>query len=224
MGELLVVLRLIIETLVLKLGYVGIALLMFVENVFPPIPSEPILVFSGALAAEGKLQLAGVLVSSITGSVAGALMLYGLGNRLGVGFIRRFLRRYGRYILLVERDLEKSLNYFQRYGNRIVLFGRLFPVVRSLISIPAGMNQMRLHKFVLLTMLGSGVWNSLLAVGGTVLGAQWEGILIIVEEIELFLVSGLFLVLVIRIVTNRKSLQKRLAAAFDGVRGFPSLK
>ncbi len=196
MAEILEQLRLIIEQVIVGLGYPGIAAVMFVENLFPPIPSELVMPFAGFLVAQERLSLAGILIAGTLGSMLGAMVLYYLGCWLDEPVIRALVRRYGRFLLLEERDLDRAMAFFARYGQIVVFFGRLVPVVRSLISIPAGMNRMSLGAFLVSTTLGTVLWNGLLAVIGLVLGENWQTVLDLVRQYEkmtLLVLGGLAL-------------------------------
>lgn len=184
MAEFIDLMRVWIEAVITQMGYPGLSLLMFLENAFPPIPSEPIMIFSGSLAASGKMHILGVLFFSTLGSVAGAVLLYFMGLKTSDLLVRALLRRYGAYIFLTEGDLDHSLEQFNRNGPGFILLGRLFPVVRSLISIPAGMSKMVMGKFLGLTLMGTSLWNSALALSGMFLGTQWERVLETIEQYE----------------------------------------
>lgn len=157
-----------------RLGYGGIAVLIAIESVFPPIPSELILPLAGYLAGQGRMWLPAAILAATVGSVAGALALYGLGAWWGEARVRGFVRRYGHYLLISEQDLNRAIDWFNDHGGRSVLIGRLAPVVRSLVSIPAGIERMPIARFVLFTALGSGLWNSVLIGFGWWLGDRWE--------------------------------------------------
>lgn len=155
-------------------GYIGIAFMIALETVFPPIPSEIILPLAGFTAGQGKLSLVGVIIAATLGSVAGALLLYALGRWFGQERLYWVVERYGRYLMLKQSDIDKANNWFERYSGKAVAIGRLVPVVRSLVSIPAGLTGMPLPMFVLYTALGSAVWNSVLIGAGYQLGSRWE--------------------------------------------------
>lgn len=157
-----------------QFGYTGIALLIALETIFPPLPSELILPLGGFTASRGDLTLWGVILAATTGSVVGALVLYGVGYWFGQERLLWLVDRYGRYVLLKQSDIDKANHLFERYSTRAVLIGRLIPVVRSLISIPAGLTRMPLPAFVLYTAIGSAAWNSILIGSGYILGNQWE--------------------------------------------------
>lgn len=154
------------------LGYVGVVLLMAVETIFPPIPSEAVLPLAGYLAERGDLDLVGVFVSSTIGSVAGAMLLYELARRGGRPFARKFVRR----ARLPESRLEDADRAFARRGPLYVVLGRCLPGIRSLVSIPAGVLRMRRSVYLGCTVLGSALWNAVLIGAGYGLGARWEQI------------------------------------------------
>ncbi len=163
-----------VMNVVATLGYPGLFALLLLENVFPPIPSEVILPMAGFLAAQGRMTFVGAVIASTVGSVVGALILYAVGYALGARRVRWLVRRYGCWAMLSEQDLDKAYAWFGRYGRAAVLIGRLAPLVRSLISIPAGVARMPLLSFITYTTIGSGVWNALLIWGGWLLGENWE--------------------------------------------------
>lgn len=155
------------------LGEVGVGLLVALENLVPPIPSEIVLSLAGYLAAGGRVSLPLVLVAATAGSVAGALVLYWLGRALGEDRLRRWLDR----IPLVDpEDLDKADRWFERHEKGAVLLGRCAPVVRSLVSVPAGANRMPLGRFTVLTAIGSGVWNAFFVGAGYLLGERWRDV------------------------------------------------
>ena len=153
-------------------GALGVALLMALENLFPPIPSELILPFAGFLVGRGELGYLPVLVASTAGSLFGALVLYALGRWGG----RNLILRYGRFLRVKEADLDRAEGWFDRYDEWVVLFGRMVPGVRSVVSIPAGMLGTPFVRFVLLTTAGSAAWNALLLGAGWYLSDNWREI------------------------------------------------
>ncbi|MDQ3547515.1 MAG: DedA family protein [Chloroflexota bacterium] len=157
-----------------RFGYAGIAFLIALETVFPPIPSEIILPLAGFTAGQGKLSLVGVIVAATVGSVVGALILYTIGRWIGRERLEGLVDRYGRYLMLKQSDLDKANDWFERYSGKAVAIGRLVPVVRSLVSLPAGLTGMPLPTFVLYTAAGSAIWNSILIGAGYALGSRWE--------------------------------------------------
>jgi membrane protein DedA with SNARE-associated domain len=161
-----------IADLIDAFGALGVALLMALENLFPPIPSELILPFAGFLVSRGELGYLPVLVASTAGSLFGALVLYALGRWGG----RSLILRYGRFLRVKEADLDRAEGWFDRYDEWVVLFGRMVPGVRSVVSIPAGMLGTPFVRFVLLTTAGSAVWNALLLGAGWYLSDNWREI------------------------------------------------
>ncbi|MEU4479960.1 DedA family protein [Micromonospora sp. NPDC023966] len=160
-----------VATVIDSFGAVGVALLVALESIVPPIPSEVVLAMAGYLAAEGRFNVVLIVLAATAGSLLGALVLYWLGAALGEERLKRWLD----HIPLVDRDdLEKADRWFERHGRWAVLFGRVVPVVRSLVSVPAGANRMPLGEFILLTTLGSGVWNALIVGLGFALGTRWQ--------------------------------------------------
>jgi membrane protein DedA with SNARE-associated domain len=179
------------------LGYLGLALLLVAENLFPPIPSEVVLPLAGFVVGRGDLGFLQALVASTAGSVAGALILYTLGRYGGRGLVLR----YGLWLHVSAEELERAEGWFRRYGDWVVLGARVVPFARSIVSIPAGTMKMPLLRFTLLTTLGSGVWNALLIGAGVVLGANWtliSGWIGSYSDVVLILIAGaaaVFLVL-----------------------------
>ncbi|MEV4493801.1 DedA family protein [Micromonospora coxensis] len=156
-----------------SLGALGVAFLVALESIIPPIPSEIVLALAGYLASTGRFNLVLIVLAATVGSLVGALVLYWVGAALGEDRLKHWLDR----LPLVDLDdLEKADRWFERYGRWAVLIGRVVPVVRSLVSVPAGANRMPMGEFVLLTTLGSGVWNSLIVGLGYALGSRWEDV------------------------------------------------
>lgn len=160
-----------------QFGYVGIFLMMTLENLFPPIPSEIVLPFAGFLTTYTNLTIFGVTVVATTGSVIGAIMLYGIGMLVDVQRLERIVDRWGHLLRLKKHDIYKADAWFDSYGYWTVLFCRMIPIVRSLISIPAGMSKMRFWLFLLFTIIGTVIWNIFLIMAGVILGASWGDIL-----------------------------------------------
>ena len=160
--------------IVYTFGYLGLVILLLVENLFPPIPSEAILPLAGFLTGQGRLQFHWAVAAATAGSVLGALALYAVGYMLGEERLRELVKRYGRWLLLRESDLDRSREWFEKHGAVAVLIGRLVPFARSGISIPAGLERMPLWPFVVYTTVGSGIFNAVLIGLGWALGWQWE--------------------------------------------------
>lgn len=184
MAGVLEFIRVLIESIILTMGYPGIAIVMFAENIFTPIPSELVMPFAGFLVADGKMSMVWVLLSATVGVLSGALVIYYIGLWADEPVIRAFVRRWGKYLFISEGDIDRVLAFFERHGQLVVLFGRLIPIIRSLISLPAGMNRMPLPTFLLFTTVGSLIWNIFLGFSGYLLGANWERILVITDRYE----------------------------------------
>ncbi|RYM02938.1 DedA family protein [Sporolactobacillus sp. THM7-7] len=160
-----------------QFGYPGIFILIFLENVFPPIPSEIILTFGGFMTTHTRLNVPGVVAAATAGSVSGASVLYGIGKLLNVERLERIVGRWGHILRLKVSDIHKADAWFDRYGYRTVFFCRMVPLIRSLISIPAGMSDMKFAPFLLYTTAGTFIWNVILVGTGVALGSSWEKIL-----------------------------------------------
>lgn len=181
------------------LGALGAGLAVALENLFPPLPSELILPLAGFTASQGSFTLPQVLAWTTTGSVLGALVLYGLGAWLGADLIRKLV---GAVPLMNVSDADKTIEWFNRHGAKSVFFGRMIPVFRSFISIPAGVTRMPLPKFILLTTAGSFIWNAVFVYLGFILGENWS----LVEQYAGFfqyLVIGSVVIAVSVFVTRR---------------------
>ncbi|MNO19079.1 Inner membrane protein YqjA [compost metagenome] len=159
-----------------QFGYAGIFLMLALENIFPPIPSEVILPFGGFMTTTSRLTIPGVLIASTAGSLLGAVILYWIGRLLDVSRMERIVDRYGKWIRIKKSDIRKADAWFDKYGYWTVLFCRMVPLVRSLISIPAGMSGMKFGLFMLFTTIGTLGWNTLLILLGAALGESWEDI------------------------------------------------
>lgn len=182
-----------------QLGYVGIAFLMFLDNVFPPVPSELIMPSAGYTAAQGQLWIGGVILAGSFGSILAAAVLYAVGRCVSLDNIFNFCDRYGRFVGLKSDSLRQSLQWFERYGHWVVFFGRMIPAIRSLISIPAGMSRMPFIKFMLYSSLGTVIWTSFLAYVGYYLGNNQQKMQQLFSQISygIFAVIALFIIIYI---------------------------
>ncbi|WP_206074516.1 DedA family protein [Antribacter gilvus] len=190
--------------LVETLGGPGAGLAIAVENLFPPLPSEVILPLTGFAAARGVITLFEAIAWTTAGSVVGALALYALGATLGRA---RLYRIWARMPLVKTSDLVRTEAWFARHGTKAVFFGRMIPIFRSLISVPAGVERLRLHTFVLLTAAGSLLWNSTLVLAGYWLGEQWtvvEAYVSVFSRAVLWAVAAAVLVFVVVRLRNRR--------------------
>ncbi len=157
-----------------SLGYLGIGLLMFLENIFPPIPSELIMPLAGFTVAQGKLNFGLVVLAGVLGTVLGALPWYYAGQILGDVRLKSLADKYGRWLTISSKDIEKAKRWFDRRGGQAVFICRLVPGVRTLISLPAGISRMPLVPFLLYSTLGTFLWVGLLTYAGYVLGDHYE--------------------------------------------------
>ena len=148
-----------VTDLIAEHGYLALVLLMFLENVFPPIPSELIMPFAGYAVAKGDINPIAAVIAGSAGSLLGALAWYGVGYGLGSEGLKRVAKRYGRWLTISESDVEHAERWFDRYGGAAVCIGRLIPAVRSVISAPAGIAQMGLLRFLLWSSIGTTAWT-----------------------------------------------------------------
>lgn len=160
-----------------QVGYLGVFLLIAIENIFPPIPSEVILVFGGFMTTYTSLNIPIMILAATLGSLLGAIVLYYIGKIFNKERLKRIVNgKIGKVLRLKASDIEKADKWFDTKGNKTVFFCRFIPIVRSLISIPAGMSEMPMKKFLLYTISGSLIWNTVLIIVGSVVGDKWETI------------------------------------------------
>jgi len=208
-----------VQDVINQFGYFGVALLVVIENVFPPIPSEIVLPFAGfvaqqsasavnatADAAQSDTTVVGMMIAATVGSVVGALILYFVSAAIGPERLRGFVERFGKWFGVKSSDLVRAEEWFDRRSVVAVLVGRCVPLIRSIVSIPAGFRRMKLTSFVVLTAIGSAVWNIALIGAGALLGDQWERVGEYVGVLQ-WLVIVAILVLLVRFVVSR--LKKR---------------
>ena len=169
-----------VQDVINQFGYFGVALLVIIENVFPPIPSEIVLPFAGFVAQQGAgaaqsdTSVIGMMIAATIGSVVGALILYFVSAAIGPDRLRAFVEKFGKWFGVKAADLVRAEAWFDRRSSLAVLVGRCVPLIRSIVSIPAGFRRMKLSSFVVLTALGSAVWNIALIGAGAVLKDQWD--------------------------------------------------
>lgn len=180
------------------LGYPGVALSVFFESFFAPIPSEIILPFSGFVASTGVLNIYWVITIATVAAYLGSLPFYFIG-RWGERYVTKFLNRFGKYLFIDQEDVDWVFNLFEKHGNRVVMVGRLIPIVRTLISFPAGVARMHFGIFTVFTLIGSLVWNAILVYAGYILADNWEivGEYISKYEKAILVLGVLFVVLYI---------------------------
>lgn len=186
-------------------GYLGVAGLMLLENLFPPIPSELIMPLAGFVAARGELQIALVVLAGTLGSLAGALPWYYAGRWLGRDRLRRLAARHGRWLTVSPEEFDRASAWFDRHGGWAVLIGRLVPGVRTLISVPAGIAGMGLGRFLLLSAIGSLAWTAALALAGYVLEDHYAVVADYVDPASKAVLGAVVLLYLYRLVTFRSS-------------------
>jgi membrane protein DedA with SNARE-associated domain len=193
-----------IQSLMQDLGYAGIVLLMTLENVFPPIPSEVVMPFAGYTSANGDLHIVGVILAGTLGSVLGALPLYYIGVAVGQERLEAWAKRHGAWLTLSAKEVRRAHRWFEEHGTKTVFLCRFVPGVRSLISIPAGVVRMPMWRFLLWTALGTGIWAGGLAWIGRALGSNYDQVERYVDPI-LYVVIGVFVIwYVARLVQQRR--------------------
>ena len=204
-----------VQDVINQFGYFGVALLVVIENIFPPIPSEIVLPFAGFVAQQGSAGVAqsdtsviGMMIAATIGSVVGALILYVISSAIGPERLRAFVQRFGRWFGVKQTDLLRAEAWFDRRSFVAVLVGRCVPLIRSIVSIPAGFRRMKLTSFILLTAVGSAVWNIALIGAGAILGDQWERV---GEYVGVFqwLVIAAILLLLVRFVYSKLQNRRR---------------
>ena len=195
-------------------GYPGLFLLVFLESTVVPVPSEIVLPFAGWLAADGKMSLAVVLASNTAGALVGSSLSYWFGAKGG----KPILLKYGKYIFIRPADIEKTEAFFARRGRATVLIARFVPVVRHIISIPAGVARMPLRSFLTQTFLGATAWGSFLIMLGYELGDQWESVAAKLKKVDLIIgvvIVVAFFAVVVRFVVRRRREQRSVANNAD---------
>ena len=189
-------------------GYIGIFLLIAIENIFPPIPSEVILLFGGFMTTYTSMNVIGVIIASTLGSILGAIILYYIGKILNKERLKKIITsKPGKILRLKPEDIDNADAWFDTKGNKTVFFCRFIPLIRSLISIPAGMSEMPMKKFLVYTTLGSLIWNTALTIAGSIVGENWTNILEIMDNyshIAVVILAIIFIIAIIIFYTKRK--------------------
>lgn len=205
-----------IEQIMNSYGYLGIGLLILIENVFPPIPSEVILTFGGLMTTRTNLTVLGVIISATIGSLLGAIVLYLIGKILNKDRLIKIVEsKYGRLLRVKRKDIESADKWFLEKGTGTVFFCRFIPVVRSLISIPAGMSEMSMVKFIIYTVVGSAIWNTVLVCVGAFAGSQIDNILNILDNVSHIVLILLIVIFVVCAFLFYKSRLKKKANSED---------
>ena len=195
-----------------QFGYFGVFFLIALENVFPPIPSEVILLFGGFMTTYTSLHIALMVVAATLGSLLGAIVLYYIGKILNKERLKKIVSgKVGKVLRLKEKDIDMADHWFDTKGNKTVFFCRFIPIVRSLISIPAGMSEMPMAKFLLYTTVGSAIWNTVLIVIGNRVGENWKSILGVFDQyshIVLILLILIFILFIVWFYTKKQKKKK----------------
>lgn len=194
----------LITGLIERSGYLGIMLLMFAENLFPPIPSELIMPLAGFTAARGELDLALVIAAGTAGSLAGALLWYCLGLWIGCERLRRWAATHGRWFTIGPDEVDEARAWFDRHGAKAVFFGRLIPAIRTLISVPAGLAEMPLGRLLLYSALGTAIWSSALALAGYLLEDRYQAVSAYVNPVSNVVIGLIAAYYVYRVATFRR--------------------
>jgi membrane protein DedA with SNARE-associated domain len=201
----------IIISVMNKFGYLGIMLLIAIENIFPPIPSEVILTFGGFMTKQpnSSLTILGVIIFATIGSIVGALVLYYIGKILNKERLEKIVSgKIGKILRVKPKDIESADKWFDTKGNKTVFFCRFIPIVRSLISIPAGMSEMPMPKFLLYTTIGSAIWNTVLVIIGSIVGKNWEKVVEVIGKYSKVVLISLVVLFVIGIFIFYKNRKK----------------
>lgn len=181
-----------------QFGYLGVFLLIAVENIFPPIPSEAVLLFGGFMTTYTGLNIVIMIISATLGSLIGAIVLYYVGRILNKERLKKLVSgKVGKILRLKTEDIDKADKWFDEKGNKTVFFCRFVPIVRSLISIPAGMSEMPMGKFLIYTLAGSAVWNTVLLTIGNIVGENWTNMLAIFDQYSHITLTVLAIIFVI---------------------------
>ena len=184
-------------------GYLGIGFLMFLETVFPPLPSEVIMPVAGVAAAQGKLAIGPVIAAGTAGAMLGNLFWYLAARALGTIRLRPFIDRWGRWLTLSWPEVERAERWFGTKGTMFVMLGRLVPTVRSLVSIPAGLLKMRFSSFVFASTIGTALWTALLTIAGQKLGQHYRAVNEVLGPVSTVITMVLLLVYAWRVWTHR---------------------
>ncbi|MBC2185952.1 DedA family protein [Listeria sp. FSL L7-0253] len=186
-----------ITSIMADFGYIGIFLLIMVENLFPPIPSEIILTFGGFMTTISSLNVVMVIIVATLGSVVGAILLYKVASYFGKERLTKIVLKHGRILRLKASDIERAESFFLKYGSWAVFLCRMIPLIRSLISIPAGMTKMKMSRFLVLTTAGSLIWNTVLIGLGALLGESWNEIVVFMDSFSTIIYSVIAILIVV---------------------------
>ena len=190
-----------LSELIARGGYPGIILLTFIETIFPPLPSELFMPMAGYVASRGDLSLFGVIAAGTLGSLAGAWFWYLVGRAIGLDRARDLARRHGRWLTLHPRDIDRGNAWFAGYGGAVMVFGRMVPGIRSVVSVPAGIAHMPVGRFLMFSAIGTIIWTSLLMGAGYLLGAEYGRVAGWADPVSKLVIFGLVAGYLYRLVT-----------------------
>jgi len=193
-----------IESVIEKIGYLGVALLVGLENVIPIIPSEIVQPYAGFVAQRDNKSVVLMIIVATIGSVLGSLVMYGIAAWIGPVRLRVFIARYGKFVGVSEHELTRAEEWFDRNAVVSVLIGRCVPLIRSVVSIPAGFRKMKLIPYIICTFIGSLLWNIFLIGAGAMLGDNWESVTKYMSAIQYVVVAAIFVVVVRFVWTHLK--------------------
>ncbi len=199
----------LIIQLIQSTGYLGIFILMFLESALIPIPSEVTMPFAGYLASTGNLSFILIVIVGTLANLAGSLLAYYIGFFLEETVLLNLIRKYGKFILVSEHEYHRAESWFKKYGDKVIFISRLLPGVRTVISLPAGMFEMDIKKFVIYTTVGCLLWSAILTYIGLVLGANWNSLEPVYRKFE-FLVVALIVIGIIVYIEKHLGLRKKL--------------
>jgi membrane protein DedA with SNARE-associated domain len=185
-------------------GYAGIAFLMLLENLFPPIPSELIMPMAGYMAGKGQLSLIGVILAGSAGSVLGALFWYYVGRWVGLRRLKRWAGVHGRWLTISPDEVDQAKHWFDRYAGISVFIGRLIPAIRTLISVPAGIGGMNLAAFLAWSTAGTALWTAFLASAGYLLGSRFDQVEAWLNPVSNVVIAALVLIYAYRVITFKQ--------------------
>jgi membrane protein DedA with SNARE-associated domain len=192
-----------VTDIISSFGYLGIGFLMFLENVFPPIPSELIMPLAGFTATQGKLNLQFAILAGTLGSVLGAFPWYYVGKLVGERRLRSWIDKYGKWLTLSGKDIDRSKRWLDKYGKATVFFGRLVPGIRTFISVPAGLDNMPLLPFLVYSFAGSLIWTALLTYAGFVLGNNYQQVEKYIAPISGIIIASIIIYLIISFIRRK---------------------
>jgi membrane protein DedA with SNARE-associated domain len=199
----------LIISLISKTGYLGVFLLMAAESALIPIPSEVTMPFAGYLATIGRFNIYLVILVGALANLSGSVLAYWLGYWGGEAIVRNLIKKYGKYLLLTEGEYDRSEKWFRKYGEKITFFSRIFPIVRTFISLPAGVARMNFWRFSFFTFFGSLIWSGFLAYIGFVLGKKWNAIHGIYQKFEFLIIFVGVIVIIYYVMHKIKKLRKK---------------